>query len=414
MIIDIKNRFNSKISQSRNLINWYAFFMAFPVFIILGQNISLIIFIILIYKLQNYQNIFSILHPVLILPIFFSFSALISVIDVNLISDSAFSNGVAVLPNYIYWSLLIIFIVNIRKLIHLPSMTKFILSGILLLIFYYNIQSIFIGMNFLFNFISPNSFSFILICFSAPCFIYLYKIKNKQLYAIIFLVGTIFLLITDGRRAGTMLVFLPCLFALLFSKIQVKNLIVGIFTFTTIFFILQTELIEQFIFDLNPRIYELIYESGSITTEDRSYLVRRLQVEKGLLILAENPLTGIGLNNFAHYNVEFVGNFVGSEFVINKTTMNEKSAHNSYISILAEGGLLLFVPFILMILFNLKEFILRYNIRTQLENAFYWSFVAICVHLYFISGIVNVYVWFLLSIVTMLSVKYIRSQNRVT
>jgi O-antigen ligase len=151
---------------------------------------------------------------------------------------------------------------------------------------------------------------------------------------------------------------------------------------------------------LNPRIYGLIYESDKIATEDRSYLTRKLMIEKGLTIFEEHPLTGIGLNNFDNIEVEFKGEFVGSEFVIEKEGTNETSSHNSYINIIAEGGLLLLIPLLLLMVFNLIQFVLKYNNRNSKINSLYWAFFAMCIHLYFITGIVNVYVWFLIAVCT--------------
>jgi O-antigen ligase len=133
-------------------------------------------------------------------------------------------------------------------------------------------------------------------------------------------------------------------------------------------------------------------------------------VEKTLIIFDEHSLTGIGLNNFTNYDVYFEGNFEGSQFVVNKDGTNDKSAHNSYASILAEGGLLLFIPLALLLLFNIIHFFKSFTKRSQMENAFYWSFLGMCIHLYFISAILNVFAWFLIGIVTALSVKSQRGE----
>ncbi len=387
-------------------INWYAFFMAFPAILILGQNISIFFFLIIVYKLFGKINLFRLSNQVLYLPLLFSLGAIISVIDTNAVAENEYSKGLAVLPNYIYWSLLVVMMTNIRNIVKVESIAKYTMLGVITTIVYYNVQPFLSSLQFIFNKLSPNSFSFILICVSAPCFIYLLKIKKSKWYAFGFLFISVFYLISEGRRAGTMLVFLPCMLALLFSKIEVKKLIFGMLVFLTSFGLMQTQGAEDLVKSLNPRIYSLLYESENIITEDRSYLVRRLQVEKALLIFREHPMTGIGLNNYSNYSVEFEGNFEGAEYVISKAAMSEKSSHNSYVSLLAEGGLILILPLIGLFLFNLFHFIKSYNSRPQIENAYYWSFCAMCIHLYFITGIVNIYAWFLISIVTMLSVKY--------
>jgi O-antigen ligase len=196
-----------------------------------------------------------------------------------------------------------------------------------------------------------------------------------------------------------------------FTKINVKKIIVGMGT--TLFFaiMIQTSFVEEIIKESNPRIHELIYLNENIQTEDQSYLTRRIQVEKGLIIFSNNPLTGIGLNLFSKFETDAIGDFEGSELVSNKENITRKSAHNSYISVLAEGGLLLFIPFIGILLYNIVNFFKRYNNRSQLENAFYWSFLAMLIHFYFITAIVNVYAWFLIGIVSMLSIQYAKGSD---
>lgn len=392
-------------------INLIAFFFAFPIILIFGQNFSFYLFILIWLNVKNKINVFRISNQILALPLFFAIGAIISVINLDAKDSDSLSRSLIVLPNYIYWSLLVIMLVNLRDIINLSNVSRYTMLGVVLTIFYYYVQSIFSGFSFILNSLSPNSFSFILICFAAPCFIYLSAIKQNKLFAFLFLVVSVLYLISEGRRAGTMLVLLPCLLAFLFSKIEVKRLFFGFFLFMLAFVIMQRPAAEKLIESLNPRIYSMLYESENITTQDQSYLTRRLQVEKAGLIFEDHPITGIGLNNFSNYNVKFEGNFAGAEIVENKKGMNNKSAHNSYISLLAEGGLLLLLPLLILFLYNFIHFVNKYNIRSQIENAYYWSFCAMCIHLYFITGIVNVYAWFLIGIVTMLSVKYSNKYN---
>lgn len=395
------------VHPKSKLINLYAFFTAFPVLLIGGQNLSILIFFLLVRRYISAFYVSSNSSRMLLWPGLFALSAIISVFStVRFLENDYFFNALKVLPNFLYWVFIVIFFVKIRKFIALEIISKYIYMAIVLYFIYYNVQGALSGLRFIFNYVSPNTFSFVLICFSAPSFIYLARVKNQKLLAFIFLLIIVLFLIIEGRRAGTFLVLVPCILAFQFTKIKVKSLFLGLLLFTIGFASLQLELVERSIEQLNPRIYALLYESESISIDDRSFLTRKLQTEKALIILNENPLTGIGLNNFMYHEVSFLGDFEGSELVINKIDMNEKSAHNSYMALLAEGGLFLFIPYLLILITNLRHFVLKYNIRSPLENAFYWSFIGMSIHLYFISGLVNVYVWFLIAMVTMLSVKY--------
>ncbi len=387
-------------------INWMALFMAFPAILIAGLNISVFVFFMIWYKFSKSTPLFKFKNKATLLPMLFGVGAILSVIFIDSSGDASVLRGLVVLPNYLYWCLLVVMLIDLRKYIHLEKVSRYTAIGVIITIVYYLSQGFLPNMRFILNVVSPNSFAFILICFATPCFIYLAKVKKNKLFAYVFLISTVMILITDGRRAGTMLVLVPSILALVYTKIKVKKLLIGIVFFSSAFFALQTDIAERTIKPLNPRIYMLLYQTSDIATQDFSFLVRKLQVEKGLIIFDENPMTGIGLNNFNNYKVEYIGDFEGSELVMEKDDMNNKSAHNSYVSILSEGGLVLLVPLLLLFLYNIYHFIAKYNYRKQIENAYYWSFLGMCIHLYFITAIVNVYAWFLIGVVTMLSVKY--------
>ena len=85
-------------------------------------------------------------------------------------------------------------------------------------------------------------------------------------------------------------------------------------------------------------------DSSDYLSEDRSYLVRLAMIEKGLTLFRDNLAFGVGLNNFTKIEARIAGNFEGSEYVVNKDIYRKVSSHNSYVNILAEGGLFLAVP----------------------------------------------------------------------
>lgn len=399
------SRNNSSVAEGYKFskLNWMALFMAFPVILIAGFNITVFIFLAICVK---FTNLFKISSRVLLLPVFFGIGAVLSVLNIIESSSVSLASSLRVLPNYIYWCLLVIMLVNLNKYIDLKKISKYTAIGVCISIVYYLAQDSLRGLSLILNGLTPNSFSFIMICFTTPAFIYLSVVKKSKKLGFIFLAISLLLLVSEGRRAGTVLVLVPSIVALIFTKLEVKSLAWGFILFMFSFFLLQTTSVKSGVETLNPRIYRLLYESEDMATEDFSFLVRRLQVEKALLIFKDYPYTGIGLNNFINYSVDFEGNFEGSDIVMRKAKMNKKSAHNSYVHILAEGGLFLLVPLLILLLYNLYQFVVKYNQRSQIENAYYWSFTGMCVHLYFITGIVNVYAWFLIGIVTMLTVKY--------
>jgi O-antigen ligase len=391
------------------LIAVLAFFMSFNNILIYGTNLSMLVFITLfLYTTFKFQ-IIKIQNKIHYFVCFFGIAAIISCLDVN---NPTIYNGLErsliVLPNYIYWCFLIIGLTNLNNVINfldfrsLTIISKYLAFGTLLTIVFYEYFSG-SGISIL-NDNTPNSYAFMMVCFSSISVVYLYEYK-KTIYSIVFFLIILSSLLFLERRAGFILVLISCLLSLNFESFNYRKILNSFFIALILTVILQLDIVKSFIFDSSSRVYETIYESGNIKTKDQSYLTRLAQVEKGITLFKEHPLTGIGLNNFSVINVNILGNFKGAELIIHKR-LDNKSAHNSYISLLAEGGLLIVIPFSLILLFNIYYFVVYYNKRTKLENSYYWSFIAMLIHLYFISELYNVFAWFLIALVSCLSLKY--------
>lgn len=394
-----------RFNRLEDYISLLSFLMCCPVFLIGGINASMFIFIIVLLR----QKLKILFVPSLISYSIFLFgiSAIVSTLFTDTQSGATFSSAMRVLPNYIYWTIMVLTLVDLGNRINFQLMTKAVCLGIACLTIYFVIQADIKVLNLPFiNSITLNNFAFLLICYVPPSLVYLrHSIDSRRLTLFVFTI-VVSLLILKGRRAGTVLVLIPSIAALVVSKLDWRNFYRILALVCVSAAILNTSLVKKSISTSNSRIYDLVYESSDLLSTDRSYLVRRLQVEKALIIFDKHPITGIGLNNWVNYKVNFEGDFEGSEYVLYKTNMDKKSAHNSYISILAEGGLLLFGSLLVLFILNMVEFVRKYNVRNIYENAFYWSFIGMMVHLYFISAILNVYCWFLIGIVSSVSVKY--------
>lgn len=384
--------------------------MACPILLIAGQNISLFIFIYIFFQGGTKLSLIQYKHLIQIVLLLFATASIISVIDVTEDDSDALSRSLQVLPNYLYWCIMVWVFISAAQYIPFQSLHKYIFTGLMIYILYFLFLRDFALSGWIAK-LSQNAFALVLICFTPPALIYV-KEKYGLKYSLLVLGIILFILIKDGRRAGSVLTMVSSLGALFLPTINARYLTSGIIVFISLTIFLSTDIGEDIIHNLNPRIHELLYENEKITTEDRSYLTRQLMIEKGFTIFKDNPVTGIGLNNFDNVEVEFKGDFDGSEFVINKEGTNETSSHNSYINLLAEGGLFLIIPFVAILLFNLVFFVVNYNSRNIRLNSYYWAFLAMTIHLFFITGIVNVYVWFLIAICTALStVNYSESKK---
>ena len=166
------------------------------------------------------------------------------------------------------------------------------------------------------------------------------------------------------------------------------------------FLLFQTSPIKKIIETSSPRIYTVIYQDVSSFDTDRSSLTRKAMVEKGLVLFSQNIFFGVGLNNFTKIEAEIEGNFIGSEFVVGKDIFERTSSHNSYINILAEGGLFLAIPFGLILFFIIKDGILYFNHLNEFEKVSFFSFIVMLIHFYFMNSVVNSLAWLNIALVS--------------
>jgi O-antigen ligase len=390
----------SYYSKNEKRIFWYSFFMACPIFI-LYLNISFFIFPFLFFGMLADKSIRNFLsHGVQWLSLFFAIGAVISTFS---ISDDPINEyrdrSLLVIFNYLYWPLLVSFMILARNRINYPVVYKALFWGVILSIFHYFLfQKIgILAIPFVKKF-TQNTFSFLLICFSPIAAYYIRKTKGMT-WALWFALAFSVAGFLSGSRAGSILVTLGSFFAIFFSSPKVAKVFWAIsLIILSGPFIFDSPHVQKLIFQLNERTYDMIYGTEKMLAEDRSFLARRAMVEKGLLIFEEHPMTGIGLNNFIKTDIDFVGNFVGAKFVIQKENLDEISSHNSYINILAEGGLLLFVPFILILSTILITFVTRFKKINPDHRPVFIGFFFMCIHFYFITSVVNVFAWFLVGL----------------
>ena len=400
---DALSYFSGKEKRFQKIIGIFAILMSFNSILVLGSNISIFVFVFFILIYISRFSLFSLKYSPHFIIFGFIFGVFLSVIDVNASGENPMSRSLIVLPNYIYWALLCIILINLRDYLEIPWISRNLLIGLILTLIFYQFRK---TLNFSFlKSSTPNSYAFVLVCFSAVTVSYI-KIRYGMIRALMFLGVILASMLSLERRAGFVLVLISSLISLFLGKIKLNTILTSGISAITLFVILQLSFVENYLAVASPRIYELLYENDELASTDQSYLTRLAMTEKGLTIFSQNPLTGIGLNNFTNNYVELAGNFKGSELIINKLDLNTKSAHSSYIVFLSEGGLFVFVPFICLFLYNLFHFVIAYNRRKPLENAYYLSLISMFIHLYFISEIVNVFAWFLIGVVSSLSVKY--------
>lgn len=366
----------------------FAFFMAFPNLVI-GINVSLLFFVfVFLTALRNGETIVSFKFLTFVF-LLFGLGAFLS----YTYSDDT-QNSLAVLPNYLYWMVILVFIYSKKGKIDFQKPFEMIFYGLMLSVLYFFIIQFFLSSLPIFRILSPNNFSFLLIIFTPIALLY---VRNRWGTKFLILAGILFSLsgFLSGSRAGSLIVFFEFLAVSLLQNISLRAifiyLVIGLIGFQSI----QSEFVQSFVRYLNPRVYELVYDTESVVATDRSILVRMAMIEKGLSLFEENPWTGVGLNNFGASYGFIAGDFQGSEYVIKKQGLNEISSHNSYIHILAEGGLLLFVPFLLILSLLLLRLLLNFNQLPDEGKVLFFSCLCIMIHFFVITSVVNVYPWFI-------------------
>ncbi len=382
----------SKKRKIDKYLYYFSFLTSFPIIVFIF-NIGFYIFPLIWIQLIKHTRIskFNILTYLSILFALGAFLSTLYSIDLN--------KSLVVLPNYLYWSFLIIIFVGYSHFINFDFIYKGIIPGFILLNIYYWVFEVTLKIEISgFKQIGENGYAILLVCYS-PLVACYFKQTKSNLVLILFIISITILSFLSGSRAGSILVFLGITLTLFGNKLTILNtLTFGILGFGFYYLIINSQIIGNLIYYLNTQTYDLIYNTNEVATEDQSYLLRKLMVEKGLIIFESNPFTGIGLNNWIEYDVKFRGNFEGADRILNKARLEKFGAHNSYISFLGEGGLFLLISYIsllLCIIYKLFMIINRLNLN---QKAVFFGILMMAIHTYFISAMLNSFTWYLLAI----------------
>ena len=125
-----------------------------------------------------------------------------------------------------------------------------------------------------------------------------------------------------------------------------------------------------------------------------------LLVDKGKEIIKDYPVFGIGFGHFKYYDASITSFYSYSRLhKYNLDYFNSRSAHNSYIMVLAETGFLGFSFFILMIAIPVIFFFraILYE-KITLYHLPLISVVGIAIHFYVIVAITGALAWMVLGV----------------
>lgn len=130
---------------------------------------------------------------------------------------------------------------------------------------------------------------------------------------------------------------------------------------------------------------------------DKSWAIRQIQVEKGLLLFADSPIIGVGPGQFRNMRAditlpEVFSHKIGDPFL-------DVSAHNSYVQFLAEGGFVFAAPFAALLVWLAVRGVSAAIYLSRHEGAWpialYSGFIGMSIHLWTLSGLTSTGPWFI-------------------
>ncbi|MDD3747065.1 MAG: O-antigen ligase family protein [Anaerostipes sp.] len=216
----------------------------------------------------------------------------------------------------------------------------------------------------------PNGLG-IICAFTIIIWIYVYSIgkANKKLTFIMITLLTIVILFTKSRKALIILVLGPILYLILYKARKSKLLLILPVAGVAIVIMTWLFLNVSFLYDMiGFRLVGFFSVFNHSINADASILARNNMVKTGLDLFKQYPVAGVGFGNFSYYYFHNYGGWA------------EVYAHNNYIEILSDTGLIGFVLYYYIpfsILFNLIKNWKRFVIIDRKLTALLITFIII-------------------------------------
>jgi len=301
----------------------------------------------------------------------------------------------------VYWLFLALFVYNSYDYIDKDILSKVVLISALL----------FLILDVTFMSLSQNAVAFTVIIMGPLGYFSLKRYFFRLLFAMLLM----FLMLLNGSRTGAILSFVQTvLFFFLFTPRLLKYskfLLITVVILATSLNLKPVRIaIGRFVNQYNERVGELLINPDYVFRNDMSWLQRRAQINKGKQIFESHPLLGIGIFNFPRYTIDIdVSNIETDRGKIRN--IKNRSAHNSYVALLAETGILGFSVIVLMFSLALWPFIKNLNqIGGTFEGCVFISLVGLLGYFYLISGFFGSSAWLIYGLILGASAK-IRNES---
>lgn len=402
--------------KSQSYLKYFLIFTAWPVFSI-GVSITLFLFAFLISEVKrrrgrnyleggSYGFKFYVFAAVSLLSLLF---APWDQLEMSLAAD------VQLQIQYLYWMLVAVFFMNTYQYVNKEEFNKFIFIGLLLHTIHFFFFNVRLPIPFFRTSVSRNGFVYTVLALWPLASAYIYQQYgrakgNFSLFLIFFI-----MLFTDGR-AGVVIILIENIFIYpIYNKANAQLIRLVLILTIPLAMIVGPEIVNDenrealgnAVAPISSRIGGFIKGEGSDgdLTFDKSWLTRKLMIEKGREILTDYPFLGVGIGHYSEYHArleslnspEFVRLTGSVEF--DEAYYNHKSAHNSYVHLASEMGILGFVS-LLFILVPIVFYAVKrlYTMTITRDEIILVSLVGICIHFYTITSLPGTVTWFVIGI----------------
>jgi O-antigen ligase len=367
----MKNKFDLNIKEikiNQFLLNLFGFFLALPIIDIFGLSITFYIFILIVlFQIKDGLIIFKIDKTAILFFTFFFLGVISTLSPPPLLKEMSPYFTLKTILQFFYWISMALFFKTYLPFINLKSFSKYIFIGLFIsaIAFYFfpiHLESNILSINFRFT---RNAFVYNVLAFFPLIFWYILNSHLRRLRWI-FVIFFIFSILFSGGRAGFVLILIQFLLLLPIIYIATKKIYIislfGILFMLSLWVTFENspifDLISKKVEVINPRAASLINKSGTEgdLTVDRSWLLRKLMVDKAIEINKEFPYLGIGWFNFSNFGARIeTQNEYERMQGFESNYLNTRSAHNSYAQYLAEGGILGLTILIVILLMAIKN-----------------------------------------------------------
>jgi O-antigen ligase len=415
---------NNTYQINYKLVNWFVFFLGFPCLSVAGNSITFYIFIAILYKVGAFWNssykgklLFSLFLLVVLI------SALIAPYSIMPRHPGA-GHIIKLGIQYVYWILVAAFFSKYYQRLELYSLAKYLFVGILCSIvgFYLIPFKVDLAVLEFTTTQSRNAFIFGLLASVPICFIYLkHRYSGNKLKAF-FIFFILIALLSNGRAGAIIIVIEMLMVSTILYPRMLKLARILVLPFIGLFALSESEAFQPYLDSLaiaiegvNPRVANMLRdEDDGDLSFDKSWSIRKLMIDKSLEIFPAYPFFGVGAGNFNYFDAELPTLYsymrLGSHTI---EYYNTRSAHNSYVQILTDFGLMGFIIFILILLRPLLFFIKQFlTSRLYYYHLPLIALLGICIHFYAISAITGAIPWMVIGLAT--GVLNLKNKNQVS